>query len=68
MTAHFSPSSTLRTPRDGQRSRHAFLSKPRLAGQFGAASAMSGEAAMDSVTKRFPGIGDTPSPSLKQRW
>jgi hypothetical protein len=68
MNAHSSPSFAMRPQRDGQRSKPALLSKSRMPGHFGSGLETSGTPVLDCVTKRFPAIGDTPSPSFKQRW
>ncbi|MBS0428565.1 MAG: hypothetical protein JSR41_14915 [Proteobacteria bacterium] len=67
MSTLTSPSFALRPQRDGARQKYIHAARPRAAGQaLGALSAASGTAP-DSVFKRFPSIGDTPS-SSKQRW
>ncbi|WP_286606482.1 hypothetical protein [Variovorax jilinensis] len=61
MTAHHSPSFALRPQRDGVRQKQLSLSRPRAAGSLLASQAGAGTFASDSVFKRFPAIGDTPS-------
>lgn len=61
MTALTSPSFAMRPQRDGLRQKQFSLSRPRAAGQSLAALAATGGIASDSVFKRFPAIGDTPS-------
>jgi len=61
MTALTSPSFALRPQRDGLRSKQFPLSRPRAAGQVLAAQSGAGQFAPESVFKRFPAIGDTPS-------
>jgi hypothetical protein len=66
MTALTSPSFALRPQRDGLRQKQFSLSRPRAAIHSPAAIEAAGGMAPDSVFKRFPAIGDTPS-SDKQR-
>lgn len=67
MSTLTSPSFALRPQRDGSRQKHIHAGRPRAAGQsLGALNAAHGTAP-DSVFKRFPAIGDTPS-SSKQHW
>jgi len=67
MSTLTSPSFALRPQRDGLRQKSFLAARPRAAGQaLGALSAASGTAS-DSVFKRFPSVGDTPS-SSKRRW
>jgi hypothetical protein len=61
MTALTSPSFALRRQRDGLRQKQFSLSRPRAAGLSSAERAGAGGMAADSVCKRFPAIGDTPS-------
>ncbi|HEY2254825.1 MAG TPA: hypothetical protein VGI11_04235 [Variovorax sp.] len=61
MTALTSPSFALRPQRDGLRQKQFYLSRPRAAGLTSAALAGADGMAPDSVFKRFPAIGDTPS-------
>jgi len=61
MTALTSPTFALRPQRDGLRQKQFSLSRPRAAGQLLAAQAGAGHFAPESVFKRFPAIGDTPS-------
>jgi len=68
MTAQISPYFAMRQQRDGLRQKQVSLSRPRVAGHsLGAIDAASGFFA-DSVFKRLPAIGDTPSSLNKQRW
>lgn len=58
----------MRQQRDGLRQKQFSLSRPRVAGPtLGAIDVASGFFA-DSVFKRLPAIGDTPSSLNKQRW
>ena len=61
MTALTSPTFALRPQRDGLRQKQFSLSRPRAAGHSLAALAGAGSIAPESVFKRFPAIGDTPS-------
>jgi len=61
MTALTSPSFALRRQRDGLRQKQFSLSRPRAAGLASAERAGAAGLAADSVFKRFPAIGDTPS-------
>jgi hypothetical protein len=51
----------MRPHRDGLRQKQFSLSRPRAAGQLLASQAGAGHFAPESVFKRFPAIGDTPS-------
>ncbi|MDM0088157.1 MULTISPECIES: hypothetical protein [unclassified Variovorax] len=66
MTALSSPSFALRPQRDSLRSKQSSLSRSRAAGVSTPGYDGLGGTAADSVFKRFPAIGDTPSLS-KQR-
>ncbi len=66
MSTLTSPSFALRPQRDGARQKHIHAARPRAAGQAPGALGAAGAVATDSVFKRFPSIGDTPS--SKQRW
>jgi hypothetical protein len=61
MTALTSPSFALRPQRDGLRQKQFSLSRPRAAGLGSAERCGADDMAPDSVCKRFPAIGDTPS-------
>jgi hypothetical protein len=65
MTALFSPSLALRSPRDGLRQKHVLPARPRAASHLAAALNAGSGMANDSVFKRFPAIGDTPAVRIK---
>ena len=57
----------MRPQRDGLRQKQFSLSRPRAAGHSLTVPAQAEGATPDSVFKRFPAIGDTPSVQ-KQQW